>query len=277
MNELAELESLISSWKPGSDTARVNEAAGTGPVQVGHDLVELLNHSLDWTEKTGGAFDVTGGPLFELWEQARERGRLPSGREVKTGLTLTGGRYVEVEDHSVFLQHSGMKLGFGAIGKGFAADRLAATLEAKGFTNFLIDAGGDLLVRGRCGDRSWQVAVRHPREQDFLARLEATDCAVATSGDYQRFFAVEGKRYSHIVDLRTGWPATHLTGVTVIAGSATDADALATALFVMEPTEGIALIESLPKVEAILVGEDGNLTLSGGLQMRGNELTIRRQ
>ena len=152
---------------------------------------------------------------------------MPARKDVDSHRSLTGSRHVLVGNGGVHLATPGMKLGFGGIGKGFAADRVAATLESKGLSNFLIDAGGDLLVRGRCGDRPWHVAVRHPRHRGFLALLEAADCAIATSGDYERFFVAEGTRYSHILDLRTGWPANHLTGVTVIARSATASPSIA--------------------------------------------------
>ena len=183
-------------------------------------------------------------------------------------------RHIELTGGSVRLKKAGMKLGFGAIGKGFAADRAAAFLQSKGLSNFIIDAGGDLLVKGRRGDRSWNVAVRHPRGGEFLARLELGDFAIATSGDYERYFVVDGRRYSHILDLRSGWPAEHLTSVTVIARSAADADALATALFVMGVASGMDLVESLPDVEAIIADDDGKITLSSGLRLQGDRLRL---
>ena len=274
--ELAGLEKRISSWMPDSETTRINSNAGQKAVPVGSELKQLLSRSLHWSRKTDGAFDVSGGPLFELWEQARERGVLPSQEEVDACRALTGYRHIELTGGSVRLEQVGMELGFGAIGKGFAADRAAAFLESKELSNFIVDAGGDLLVRGRRGDRSWNVAVRHPRSAEFLARLENDNCAIATSGDYERYFVINGQRYSHMLDLRTGWPAGHLNSVTVITRSAADADALATALFVMDASRSMDLVESLPDVEALLVDENGKVALSTGLHLQGDRLRLDR-
>ncbi len=212
-----------------------------------------------------------------MWEQARARGILPSEEDIESRRALSGGRHLKLAGHQVHLEKPGMKLGFGAIGKGYAADRAAAFLQGQGFSNYLIDVGGDLLVKGRKGGRSWEVALRHPRRKEFLATFAAVDGAIASSGDYERYFVVEGQRYSHILDLRTGWPARQLSGVTVMAGSATDADALATALFVMETSRGIALVETLPGVEAILVDTEGMMTMSSGLRLEGGRLVVDRQ
>ncbi|MDP6931228.1 MAG: FAD:protein FMN transferase [Planctomycetota bacterium] len=273
-DELAELEQRISSWQPDSETSRVNRNAGNEAVPVGTELQQLLSRSLHWAGETDGAFDVSGGPLFELWEQARERGVLPSQEEIDACRALTGHERIDLRNGKVRLQKAGMKLGFGAIGKGFAADQAAIYLQSKGLSNYIIDAGGDLLVKGWRGDRPWSLAVRHPRGDEFLARLESDDCAVTTSGDYERFTVINGQRYSHILNLRSGRPATDLTSVTVIARSATDADALATALFVMDAPRGLAFVESLPEVEAILMDAKGETILSKGLRLQGDRLTL---
>ncbi len=275
LDELGRLEKQISSWLPDSETSRLNRAAGWESVPVSKEMDQLLRRSRHWSEKTGGAFDITGGPLFELWEEARSRGLPPSQGEIDQRRALVGMENVRVENGNARLEAAGMKIGFGAIGKGFAADRAADFLEARGITNFLIDAGGDVLARGNNGDRPWHVAIRDPRRKgSFLAGFEAVDCAIATSGDYERYFELNGKRYSHLLDLRTGRPGGSRASVTVIARSAADADALATALFIMKPEEGIALVESLPEMDAILVDQSGSRRLSSGLTMSGDKLTV---
>ncbi len=273
-DELASLEKLISSWQPESETSRVNSMAGKEAVPVGPELQQLLGLSLHWARETGGAFDVSGGPLFELWEQACEREILPSQDEIDACRALTGYERIDLHKGTVHLRKAGMKLGFGAIGKGFAADRVAAYLQSKGLSDYIIDAGGDLLVKGSRGDRAWSLAVRHPRGEEFLARLESDDCAIATSGDYERFTVIDGQRYSHILDLRSGRPARDLTSVTVIAKSAANADALATALFVMSVPQGLVFVESHPEVEAILVDINGEVSLSKGLRLQGDRLNL---
>ena len=271
---LEELERRISSWLPASDTSRINAAAGKDPVQVGADFRELLGRSLEWARRSGGAFDVTGGPLFELWAESRRSARLPTRDEIDACRAVTGYRLVRLEAGYASLPKPGMKLDFGAIGKGLAADRAGAHLRAKGFSNYLIDAGGDLLVNGRQGDRAWRLAVRHPRHKEYLATLEAGNFAIASSGDYENYVVIDGRRYSHIIDLRTGEPARRLTAATVIAPCAADADALATALIVMEPAQGLELVDSLDAMEALLVDADGQISTSSGLRLQNDKLMI---
>ncbi len=269
---ISALEKRISSWDADSETAAISRAAGGEAVTASRDLKELLSESIHWARRMNGAFDVTGGPLFELWERARERGKLPSESEVRARHELVGCDKVHFEGDAIRLARQGMKLGFGAAGKGFAADRVASFLRSRGFPDFIIDAGGDLVVGGTRGDTPWNIAIRRPRRQSHLATFEIRDCAIATSGDYERYFTVDDVRYSHIVDLQTGWPARGLTSVTVIAPRGVAADALATALGVMGVEEGLTLVETLPDVEALLVEEDGTVRLSSGLELSGGSL-----
>ncbi|MBI4879574.1 MAG: FAD:protein FMN transferase [Planctomycetes bacterium] len=273
--DLAErLEERISEWIEGSETSALNRAAGGAPLALSAELLELITASLDWARRTNGAFDVTGGPLYELWERAREDGRVPGADEVRALLDLTGFSKVRVAGNSVRLERPGMKLGFGAIGKGFAADRMAAFLRSAGWRDFIVDAGGNLVLSGARGARPWNIAVRHPRQDGPFATCRATDCAVATSGDYERFFEVDGVRYSHVIDPRTGWPVRGLSGVTVFASSGTDADALSTALFVMGMDQGLAFAESQEGVEALFIGDDGAARLTSGLRLEDGGILL---
>lgn len=276
LEEAAALEVRISSWRPDSDTSKVNRAAGQAAVAVGADLRELLEISMRWARRTGGAFDVTGGPLFELWTEARGRGELPAEAEIRARLALVGCEMVEVRGDEVRLGRPGMRLGFGSVGKGFAADRTAAGLRARGFRNFIIDAGGDLVFSGTRGGVPWTVGIRHPRQADLLATAQLTDCAVATSGDYEQYLIVDGERFGHIVDPRSGWPARGLTSVVVIAPKGADADALATGLFVLGATEGLALVEKISSVEALFIMEGGDVRHSTGLSLADDLLRRAR-
>ncbi len=276
LNQAASIERLISSWDEHSETSAVNQASGTASVPVGPVLEQLLSESLEWARITGGAFDCTGGPLFELWEQARISQETPVAAQIRDRMELVGHQKVEIEGGQVRLTTAGMKLGFGAVGKGFAADRVAQSLRAAGFPDFIIDAGGDLLIGGTRGNAPWNVAVRHPRRKSHLATIQATDGAITTSGDYERFFEVDGERYSHIVDLRSGHPATGLASVTVLAPTGLAADALATGLSVMGAEAGLTLVNTLPDVEALLVAEDGTVHLSTGLQLEDGHLRQTR-
>ena len=272
LDGVAELERHISSWLPDSDTAKVGRAAGRSAVRVGVELRELLAVSTRWARRTGGAFDVTAGPLFELWDAAREQGLLPSEDAVQEGLARVGYDRIELRDETVRLPVAGMKLGFGSVGKGFAADRVAAQLRAAGFANFIIDAGGDLVLSGSRGGTPWHIGVRHPRSVQLLATARLTGCAIATSGDYEQYLVADGVRYGHIIDPRTGWPAREVASVVVVAPRGADADALATGLFVLGPEEGLALVEKITSVEALFVMNDGDLRRSTGLSLQGEIL-----
>jgi thiamine biosynthesis lipoprotein len=274
LDQVADLEDKISSWSTDSETGRINQSAGQAVAPISPELRELLEISHRWARRTNGAFDVTGGPLFELWNEAREKGAPPSKEAVEQNLNLVDYRMVELGDRGAKLTRAGMKLGFGSIGKGFAADLAATTLKGQGFTHFIIDAGGDLLVSGSRNGQPWKVGVRHPRGSDLLATVSISNRAIATSGDYEQFLMIEGKRYGHIIDPRSGWPVNRVSSVVVTASNAADADALATALSVMGPEEGIALVEKMSSVEALFILEGGDLQNSNGLLLMGNTLEL---
>ena len=268
----AGLEARISEWQATSETSAVNAAAGSATVAVGPDLQELVARSIEWAHRSDGAFDITGGPLFDLWEHARAARALPNAAEIDARRVLVGYGRVLQDGSRIGLAQAGMKLGFGAIGKGFAADRIAQRLRALGFVNFVIDAGGDLVAGGSRGGTPWILGVRDPRRDTLLATLPATDCAVATSGDYERFFVVDGVRYQHIIDPRNGWPVRGVASVTAVASNGTDADALATAITVLGWERGLALAESLPGTDALVIDRQGHLHLSPGLRLEGDRL-----
>jgi len=273
-DRVASLEAKISSWNSQSETSAVNRSAGRGATDIGPDLHELLEASLLWARRTDGAFDITGGPLFTRWKRAREERILPTEAEIRGCLEVTGHDRVILEEGTVRLARPGMQIGFGAIGKGFAADRAAELLRRHGFENFIIDAGGDVLISGSRGGTPWQVAIRHPRRGGLLAVYGVADRAIATSGDYQQFSVIDDVRYAHIIDPRTGWPARQLASVTVITRRAIGADALATALFVMGPEQGLAYVESCNDTEALMVLEDGSTRSSSGLRLDSGRLEV---
>lgn len=276
LDRIEALERTISSWDPDSETSLLNAQAGGGPIKVSKKLRELISRSLEWSEKTGGAFDVTGGPLFTLYDEARRTSTFPSEAALQQCRFLVGPEKVCVSGRGVALALPGMKLSFGGIGKGYAADEAGRLIQKRGFENYLIDAGGDLLVRGARGERPWEIAIRHPRSEKYLAYTSFTDCAVATSGDYERYFVVGGERYSHIVDPRTGLPSAGPASVTVLADNCTDADALATAVSVLGQEQGPALVNSLPGVEAVLINANGVTILSSGLRIAEERLQWKR-
>ncbi|MCP4655490.1 MAG: FAD:protein FMN transferase [bacterium] len=263
--EVARIEALLSEWRESSELSAVNRAAGRQPVTVGPDLYAVVERSLGISKLSGGAFDVTFAGCGGLWSFREPR--IPSAGELAACLPRVDFRAVvlDPEPSSIFLSRADMRIGLSGIGKGYGVDRAAAVLEARGIHDYIVDGGGDIRLKGRKRDRPWSSGIAHPRRRgELYATLHPTAGAIVTSGDYERYFEREGVRYHHILDPTTGRPARRSVAVTVIASSAMDADALATGLFVMGPEEGLALVESLPGVEALVFGPELAVHLSSG-------------
>ena len=238
--EMERVEHLLSRHMPESEVSHINRAAGSAPVKVSAETFALLERSRAYSEQYEGLFDVTIGPVSALWGFSDDRPvTVPDAAVLDSLRHLVDYHHMLLNDRdtTVFLTRPGMQLDLGGVAKGYAIDRAVAVLRAEGLRNFLVDAGGDLYAAGTKGDgRRWRVGIKHPRRPDDLAAtLELQDQAVATSGDYERFVLVDGRRYHHIIDPRTGYPADHYQSVTVLAPTAEAADALATYLFIAGP------------------------------------------
>jgi len=272
-DEFGTLEARLSVWKPDSDVERINAAAGKAPVVVSLDTIEVLQLAIEAGDRTGGKFDVTFGALSGLWKFDHDQDNsLPDPAAIRRLLSLIDYQQLVVDRaaHTAFLRRAGMRLHLGGIGKGFAIDRAAEILRAHGLRDFMIQAGGDLYVAGRRGDRPWRVAIRDPRgpADRLIAALDLTDGTFSTSGDYERFFMHNGVRYHHILDPDTGQPARGLRSVTVVAGRAVDAATLSTGIFVMGAEKGMALVERLPDIAAVLVTDRNEVLVSSRLRDR---------
>jgi FAD:protein FMN transferase len=204
----------------------------------------------------------------KLWDFKRRPPLVPADDEIRRALANVGYERVHVDsERSTVELPSGTLLGLGGIAKGYGVDRAIEVLRKHGIEHAIVKAGGDMKLLGRDRGRPWEIAIKHPRDRErALAVLEVSNVCIATSGDYERFFEYEGRRYHHILDPRTGRPSEGCIAATVLASNAEYADALATALCVLGPTEGLALIERLPRVEAIVVGLDGAVAASSGLR-----------
>ena len=267
LTELQRIEDLMTDWRPSELTA-LNDAAGGGPHPVPAELARLLSRSLEVGRLSGGAFDPTYAGVGRLWDFKRRPPLIPDRERIEAGLKLVGYERVaiDLEANTVELPE-GMRLGLGGIAKGYGVDRAMAVLVEHGVEHALVNAGGDLKALGRRGDEPWEIAIRHPRDRErVLAVLPVANTCVVTSGDYARFFEHEGRRYHHIIDPRTGYPSEGCMSATVVAPDAAAADGLATALCVLGPERGLELVESLDRVEALMVGMDGEVRLSTGLQ-----------
>ncbi len=260
----------MSEWKPTSPLSAVNREAGKEAVAVPSDLRAVIRKGIDIGEMTGGAFDITWAALWGLWDFRSPHPTVPDSAEAARRAALVDYRKVEIDDAAgtVRLAAPGMKIGLGGIAKGYALDLAARALRTSGVTDFLILGGGQVYAGGRKNGRPWTVGIRDPRgaATDYFATVGVTDVSVSTSGDYESYFILNGIRYHHILDPRTGMPARGLRSATVISPDATLADALSTALIVMGPRPGMALVERLSNVEAVLVDDRGMVLTSSGLQ-----------
>ncbi|MCP3964499.1 MAG: FAD:protein FMN transferase, partial [bacterium] len=268
--EIDRIEAMISSWRPTSVTSEINRQAGVRAVPVPAELFNLVRRSLKLSELTGGAFDITFAGLGGLWDFKADNPRLPEPAAIRQALEHVGYRKIVLDsaERTIFLNDSGARIGFGAIGKGYAANRAVFVLKENGIESGVVSAGGDLVAFGRKEDGGlWDVGIAHPLHRDHVfARLPLSEQAVVTSGDYESFVTIDGKRYTHILDPRTGVPVDHLRSVTVVCPDGELADALATAVFVMGPVDGLRLINQLNGIEALLVDAEGQLLFSGRLR-----------
>jgi thiamine biosynthesis lipoprotein len=233
----------------------------------------VLGDARQVSEWTGGKFDVTFGALSGLWKFDHDQDNvIPDAGEIRARLPLVDYQALEIDERAgtAFLKRAGMRVHLGGIGKGYAVDRAAAILRGRGFNDFMIQSGGDLYVAGTRGDRAWRAGIQDPRgpEGNSFAAMDLTDAAFTTSGDYERFFMKDGRRYHHIIDPDTGEPSQGSRSVTIIAKTATLADALDTGIFILGPEKGMALIERLNGVEGVIVTSSNNVMVSSGLARR---------
>ena len=249
------LDAVMSDYRPDSELMRACRAAAEGPVSISDDLYRVLDRAGAISQASDGAFDVTVGPLVRLWREARAEGRLPAPQAIEQARAAVGWRGVLLDprQRTMTLSWPGMRLDLGGIGKGYAADEALDTLMRHGVRRCLVDLGGDIALGRPPPDREgWRVAVRSGWAEDEQLLLQLSLAAVATSGDTSQFLEIGGRRYSHILDPRTGLGLTNRVAVTVIAPDAATADALASALSVLGPDRGLALLEKFPGASALI-------------------------
>lgn len=277
--EFDRLDALLSVWKPGSDVLRINGAAGVSPVPVSRDTIDVLRTAHQVSEWTSGKFDVTFGALADVWKFDHDQdNRVPSPAEIAARLPLVDHTCVTFDEEAgtAFIAKPGVRIHLGGIGKGYAVDRAIAILRARGFRDVLVQAGGDLFVAGEPGAGPWRLGINDPRGApgDSFATVALRDRTFSTSGDYERFFIADGRRYHHLLDPDTGEPARGAVSVTIVTDRAILADALSTGVFILGPEAGMALVERLPTVEAVIVTASNDVLISSGLR---GQVTLRRQ
>ena len=264
LEEIRKVDALMSDYKSDSEISRTNSQAAEKPVSLSDYTYEVLQRSIEFSKMTDGAFDVTVGPLVALFRKAKESKVAPSKEEIELARSKVGFEKLKLDSENKTVQFSenGMLLDLGGIAKGYAIDKAIEAAQRCGAIGAMVDIGGDVRCFGLPpeGRDHWLIGLQDPNSAiegieggGLLVVLKITNAAVATSGDYQQFVLIEGKRYSHIMDRRTGTSAEGLSSVTIIADNATDADALATSVSVMGAEKGLALIEKLPGTEAMLI------------------------
>lgn len=256
--EMARIEALMTPHRPDSDVARLS--AATGDATVSSETAAVIHFGLEVARHSDGAFDLTLGRLKALWGIEEENPRIPPAGAIAEALQGIGPDALSVDGNLVRKQSPSLVIDLGAIAKGYAVDRAIAVLKQAGVTSAAVNAGGDIRVLGNKRGRPWRIGIQHPRRPDgVLATLEVVDRAVVTSGDYERYFERAGRRYHHLFDPRTGYPADLCQSVTILAPDAMQADALATAVFVLGPERGLALLDGTPAVDALIVAADGRI------------------
>ena len=272
--EIIRIENLISSWDQKSETSRININAGIAAVEVSKELFDLIFRAQQISKLSSGAFDLTFAAIDKLWNFDGRESEMPNPDTLKASVFNIGYQLIELDEESltVFLPKKGMKIGFGAIGKGYAADRAKQLLVERGVLGGIINASGDMNTWGTKPDgSSWTIGIVNPmNNKKVFSWFSLEHNAVVTSGDYEKFTQINGRRYSHIIDPRTGIPSQGIVSCTVFSGKAELADAIATAIFVMGVESGLFLIDQLPDIEAILIDDSGIIHRSKNIEIEEN-------
>jgi thiamine biosynthesis lipoprotein len=272
ISEVRRLETLLTTFSETSQTAQINTNAGIAPVRVDREVFDLIARCQRISELTQGAFDISYGSVDKrLWNFDTTLKALPTPAKAKAAVQLVNYRNIclDPQNGTVFLKEKGMRIGFGGIGKGYAAEKAKAVLKGKGINNGIVNAAGDLSVWGHQPDgKPWTIGIADPNHKDRpFSSLQLTDAAIATSGDYEKFVLIGGKRYSHTINPKTGLPVTGLKSVTVICPNAELADALATPLLVMGVKTGLNLVDQLKHLACIYIDDNNRIHYSKNIRL----------
>ncbi len=265
--EMERIDREMSTYKSDSEVSRVNAAAAKDPVKISAELFDLLSTSLEYSRLTNGAFDITYASVGFMYDfRAHQK---PTEEQIQTALPAVNYRHVllDAKERTVRFTQAGVRIDLGGIGKGHAVDRGIAILKSLGVTHALVTAGGDSRILGDRFGTPWIIGIRHPDDKSkVIAKIPLDDTAISTSGDYERYFDENGKRYHHIIDPRTGHSASKVRSATILAGTATRTDGLSKTAFVLGPDEAMKLYNRLGDVDAILVTLEGKVLYSKGIE-----------
>ena len=267
VEEIARIEALLSTYQETSETNLINKNAGLKPVKVSDEVFSLIKRSKKISEITDGTFDITYGSIDQrFWNFDTEMTELPDEVLARKSIALIDYRNIilNTEEKTVFLKNKGMRIGFGGIGKGYAAEKTKNLLKNLGVKAGIINASGDLSCWGIPENgKPWTIGIAHPDFAELpFSTLEVTDLSVATSGNYEKFVMIDGKRYSHTINPKTGFPVHGIKSVTVISPNAEISDALATPITILGTEKGLALINQLKDIECIIIDDDNKFYYS---------------
>lgn len=269
--EIQRIEKLISSWDKDSQTSLINRQAGIKATPVDKELFELIRRAKKIAKLTNGAFDISFASMDRIWKFDGSMKTMPDAKIVEQARAKINWENIILDENNqtVFLKEKGMKIGFGGIGKGYAANRAMHKMKDLGIAGGVVNASGDLIVWGEKADnKDWTIKIANPKDKTkALAWVAVNNMAVVTSGDYERFVLLEGKRYAHIIDPRTGYPTTGVKSVTIICPDAEIADALATSVFVLGKEKGMELLNSLKNIEGVIVTDEDKVLSSKNLTL----------
>jgi thiamine biosynthesis lipoprotein len=273
--EISRIEKLISSWDENSETSFINNNAGIQPVKVSAELFGLIERAIKISKITDGAFDISYASMDKVWKFDGSMTYPPSAKEIKNSISKVGYQHIilDKEKSSVFLEFEGMKIGFGAIGKGYAADKTKTLMQSKKVFAGIINASGDLTTWGRqATGEKWIVGISNPLDRDkIFSWLPVDESSVATSGNYEKYVVFKGEKYSHIIDPRTGYPSKGINSVSVFSKSAELCDALATSVFIMGLETGLSFVDQLEGTEIIIVDSENKIHKSSGIKFDKNQ------
>jgi len=271
--EIQRIERLLTTFNEDSQTNLINRHAGIRPVKVDREIYQLIERSLRISRLTDGYFDISYGSIDKaLWNFDRSMPCLPDAETIERNLSLVNYNNIVLEDEAstVFLTKQGMRIGFGGIGKGYAAEMGKRILQQRGVDSGVVNASGDLTVWGnQANGKPWTIGIANPEQAGLpFSYMNITDTAIATSGNYEKFVLIDGKKYSHTINPKTGMPISGIKSVTIICPNAEIADALATPISIMGVQNGIELINQIQHVECIIIDDDNHIYSSNKINFK---------
>lgn len=270
--EISRIENLISDWKPTSQVSEVNQNAGIHPVKVDWEVFELTQRAIRFSEITNGGFDISFAAMDKIWKFDGSMTEMPSAEAIKKSVEKVGYKNIVLDslNSTIFLKLKGMKIGFGALGEGYATDKCRAMMLAKGIQAGIVNGSGDMSTWGKQPNgKAWNIGITNPFSPDKLvAVVPINNGAVTTSGSYEKFVVFDGKRYSHIINPATGYPATGLCSVTVLGPNAETANGLSTSLMVLEKTAGLLLLDLFPDYSCVMITDKGKVVKSKNFSIK---------